>query len=138
MKTILILISALFCLQAMAEEKIGSVSAGGMFISDELSVLATDDPDIKGVTCYVTFYDRSLSLNDSSESSIACRKVGPISGTFTAKNDVFSMNKTPFFKTTVVSRFYDAKRKVLIYLSYTKNSSGKNAQHSISVVPVEQ
>jgi CreA protein len=134
----LLLVLGLFFAPASSAEIIGKTDAGGFFISDTIEVMAFDDPDIQGVACYVTYYDRTLSWNDSSNSSIACRKVGTIAGELKGRNSVFEADKSIFFKTTRVQRFYDAKRNVLIYLAYTRGNNGKNAAHSISVVPVGQ
>ncbi len=125
----------LLSFSALAQESVGQVSAGGLVFSDTLQVLVFDDPDVAGVSCYVTYYDRSLTLNDSSVSSISCRKVGPISGNLSASSNVFHMSKSLFFKSTQVQRFYDSRRGVLVYLAYSRNG-GKNASHSLSVVPV--
>lgn len=116
-------------------EEIGAVAAKGYVMKDHIRVKAFDDPDIKGVTCYTTFYDRSFSISDSSDSSISCRKTGPIEGKLGDNPNVFSQSKS-FLRNTVVHRFYDSKRGVLIYLSYTKGS-GKSASHSLSVVVIK-
>ncbi|MBL4693366.1 MAG: CreA family protein [Magnetovibrio sp.] len=51
--------------------------------------------------------------------------------------DVFRQSKNIlFFKTMHVDRFYDKARNVLVYISYTSKLTGKNASHSISVVPL--
>lgn len=125
------------CVPAFAlEETIGKVDAKGIVFKDKISVVVFDDPTIDGVACYTTVYDRALTWENSGESSIACRQVGAIRGQLEDRSNVFSQSKNPFFKTTRVDRFYDARRKVLIYLSYTTATSGNNASHSISVVPV--
>ena len=40
------------------------------------------------------------------------------------------------FKTTQVVRFWDAKRRTLVYLSYTDRIIEGSPQNSVSVVPV--
>ena len=105
---------------------------------DKINVLVFDDPEIKGVACYVTYYDRALSLTDSAQAAISCRRVGPISGALKASDNVFAMEKSLFFKETRVTRFYDAQRRVLVYLAYTASPSAKaSPAHSLSVVPVD-
>jgi len=118
-------------------ETIGRVATKGLFFKDHLSIEAFDDPTIHGVTCYTTVHSRALSFSDSSSTSLSCRKTGKISGDLRSMSDIFSRHKNLFFKTTVVDRFYDAKRGVLIYLTYTKAASGKNNSHSVSVVVVK-
>ena len=50
----------------------------GLMFKNKVQVLAFDDPGVSGVTCYVTNIDKAFSLTDPSNSSIACRKVGPV------------------------------------------------------------
>ena len=138
MKYIILL---LFGLSAKAED-IGVVEAKGIFFKDTVTVTVFDDPTIKGISCYTTTYKRSMTLkDDSASSSLSCRRVSKIvEGTPTDLKNVFSQNKAflSFYKETVVDRFYDKKRNVLVYLSYTKSlGEGKNAETSVSVVPLE-
>lgn len=119
-----------------AEDEIATVETSGMIFKDKITVTAFDDPTIEGIACYVTTPGRALSFVDPTDSSIACRKVGAIKGDLVSKEGVFSASKSVFFKSFRVDRFWDAKRRVLVYLAYTTKSSGDNAAHSISVVPV--
>jgi CreA protein len=134
MKKKLVLIGLLFYASAGYSEVIGETEGKGWVFKDKIKVIAVDDPDIKGITCYTTYYDRSLSLSDSSNSSIACRETGvKISGKLFSRKNIFKTQKS-FFRATTIDRFYDAKRNVLVYLSSTKGAGGGNATHSISVV----
>jgi len=120
-------------------EVIGEVKAKGLFIKDHIEIIAFDDPTIKGVACYTTRYVRPFSLmSDSTNSSLACRRIGKVEGDLISKENVFSQDKAYFalYKETVVDRFYDKKRNVLVYISYTKSWGDKNTQHSVSVVPL--
>lgn len=136
MKTITILLTLLAAIAAHAET-IGAVETSGLFLKDTVSVQAFDDPTIEGVTCYTTVHKRALPWSEGSSSvSLACRKTGEIKGALEAQSNVFSRSKNIFFKTTVVDRFYDERRGVLVYLTYTKSTSAKNKSHSISVVVV--
>lgn len=130
------LVVFMFAGSAQAEQ-IAKVKAKGLIFKDTITVEAFDDPDIQGVTCYTTVYSRALTFSDSSSSSLSCRQTGLIKGKLTAKSSVFSRSKNPFFKETVVDRFYDKNRSVLVYLSYTKATDGDNASNSISVVVVQ-
>jgi len=129
--------AAIFLCASFAQaEPIGTVETKGLFFKDTLTVEAFDDPTISGVTCYTTIHDKAMSFEESSSVSLSCRQVGPIKGELVSQPNVFSRSKNPFFKKTVVDRFWDAKRKVLIYLTYTKATSGTNASNSVSVVVV--
>ncbi|MBL4888404.1 MAG: CreA family protein [Candidatus Lindowbacteria bacterium] len=119
-------------------ESIGSVQTSGFIFKDSVTIHAVDDPTITGVTCYVTTTEiGGPNLEDPTDSSLACRQTGTVTGTLTAREDVFKQSKNIlFFKTMHVDRFYDKKRNVLVYISYTSKLTGKNASHSISVVPL--
>ena len=117
-------------------ETVGTVSTKGIFFKDKLKIEAFDDPSIKGVTCYTTVHKRALSFTDSSSSSLACRQTGKIGGPLNNQKNVFSSTKSLFFKKTVVDRFYDSQRNVLVYLTYTKGVNKKNSSHSISTVVI--
>lgn len=135
MKYVCFAIACLFATSAYAES-IGTVKTKGLFFKDSLTVEAFDDPTIKGITCYTTVQSRALSWSDSSSTSLSCRKTGEISGKLANAKNLFSRSKSPFFKKTVVDRFYDARRGVLVYLTYTTATGGDNNSNSISVVVV--
>lgn len=140
-KTIITIITALsfvsLSFSPVFAEEIGSVKTSGLFLKDTLSVYAEDDTDFQNVVCYTTDIELGgPNLENPTDSSIACRLVGPFKGTPSSKKNVFSRSKNPFFKKLVVDRFYDQRRNVLVYLSYTKKLSGSNASHSVSVVPL--
>lgn len=131
---LIILLLATF---AYAGNEIGKVETSGLMFKDSLTIIAIDDPDIKGVTCYATLQNNALSFSDSSNTSLSCRKVGKITGALDNNLNIFQKSKNLFFKEMLVSRFYDKNRGVLTYLSYTKKLTGKNASHSLSVVVVD-
>lgn len=118
-------------------EAIGESKTSGMLFKDTLSVNAEDDPDFNGIVCYTTNIKiGGPNFENPSNSSISCRLVGEFRGTPRSRRQVFKKAKNPFFKKLVVDRFYDSKRNVLVYLSYTKKLDGDNASHSVSVVPL--
>ena len=129
-------------------EDIGSVGYRFKWIgpNDKIAVEAFDDPDVAGVTCYISRartggIKGALGLaEDPSDASIACRQVGDIDQSKLDKlkspHEVFSERASLIFKTTQVVRFWDAKRRVLVYLSYTDRIIEGSPKNSISVVPV--
>ena len=138
----LLLITAILWIpHVKAADTIGTATAKGLMFKDSIKVLAFNDPDFPGITCYTTRYSRSLSFVDSTNSSLACRQTGPIDMTKPVKavrKNVFTQKKGFIFsKDTIVDRFIDYKRKVVTYLSYTKSMGGKNSSHSLSVVAVK-
>ena len=138
---------ALFALPAAAEE-VGSVGYRFKWLgpNDKIVVEAFDDPDVPGVTCYMS-HARTGGIKgaiglaeDPGEASIACQKVGPVDESKLAKlkspHEVFSERASLIFKTTQVVRFFDARRRALVYLTYTDRIIEGSPQNSISVVPV--
>lgn len=119
-------------------EVVGEAKTKGFFFKDKIQIIAIDDPDIQGVSCYLTIQKKTLSFEDSSSNSISCRQVGSISGNLQNRENIFTQSKNPFFKKLKISRFFDKSRHVLIYLSYVTDTGGENYSHSISVVPILQ
>jgi len=144
-----ILLAALLLIPSLAfAEDIGSVGYRFKWLgaNDRIAVEAFDDPDVAGVTCYISRartggIKGALGLaEDPSDVSIACRQVGPIDASrldgIKSPHEVFSERASLIFKTTQVVRFWDARRRVLVYLSYTDRIIEGSPKNSISVVPV--
>ena len=132
----------------LAAEEIGSVGYRFKWLgpNDKIVVEAFDDPDVPGVACYVS-RARTGGIRgavglaeDPGEASIACRQVGPIDDAKVDKlkspHEVFSERASLIFKSTQVTRFWDAKRRALVYLVYTDRVIDGSPRNSISVVPL--
>lgn len=141
------LLLSVLTVPAFADE-IGSVGYRFKWIgpNDKIVVEAFDDPDVPGVTCYFS-HARTGGIKgaigvaeDPGEASIACRQVGPIDESKLARlkspHEVFSERASLIFKSTQVVRFWDAKRRALIYLTYTDRIFEGSPRNSLSVVPV--
>ncbi len=141
------LLLVLFTLPAAAEE-VGSANYRFKWLgpSDKIVIDAFDDPDVPGVTCYMS-HARTGGIKgaiglaeDPGEASIACRQVSAIDPAKLEKlkspHEVFSERASLIFKSTQVVRFWDAKRKALVYLVYTDRIIEGSPRNSISVVPV--
>ncbi|MBM3646850.1 MAG: hypothetical protein FJX11_03570 [Alphaproteobacteria bacterium] len=141
-----ILLSSL-ALPAAAEE-IGSVGYRFQWLgpNDKIVVEAFDDPNIAGITCYIS-RARTGGIKgaigvaeDPPYASISCHQVGPIDAARAEKlkspHEVFSERASLVFKTTQVVRFYDARRRALVYLTYTDRVIEGSPQNSVSVVPL--
>jgi len=138
---------ALFAVPASAEE-LGSVGYRFKWLgpNDKIVVEAFDDPDVAGVTCYVSRARTggirgAIGLaEDPGEASIACRQVGPIDAnkvvSLKSPQEVFSERASLIFKSTQVVRFWDTKRRALVYLVYTDRIIEGSPRNSISVVPL--
>jgi CreA protein len=129
-------------------EEIGSVGYRFKWLgpNDKIVIEAFDDPEVPGVTCYMS-HARTGGIKgaiglaeDPGEASIACRQVGPIDESRLAQlkspHEVFSERASLIFKSTQVTRFWDAKRRALVYLVYTDRIIEGSPRNSISVVPV--
>lgn len=124
----------------------------GRFTNDwtgnALVVEAVADPKVKGVTCHLVHFDRSIIdrlskgnwFEDPSNASIACRQTGPIViGDIDAGQkgeEVFSERKSLIFKALAVRRIYDLANDSLIYVVYSREVTDASAKMAISTVPL--
>lgn len=150
--SVLIGIGLLFCClpAILSAEVIGSVSTKFKLLgaNDKIVIEAFDDPDINGATCYLS---RAKTggvsgavgvAEDTSDASIACRQVGPIKLPENIKSgkadgeEVFKKSTSLLFKSLQVVRFYDPKRNVLIYLTYSDRIIEGSPKNSISTIPI--
>lgn len=64
---------------------VGQLKGSGLVFKDTLNIERFDDPKVKGVTLYISNFDRPLTeklggnfFNDPSSTSVSCAKTGPI------------------------------------------------------------
>ncbi len=132
-------------LPAVAEE-VGRI--GVDWVGNDIVIEAIPDPKVEGVTCRVAYFDRSLIdrlsngnwFEDPSNSSIACRQTGPLKvGDIDMSDEgenVFSASRSLIFKSLNVTRVFDQKNQVLIYLTHATELTQGSAKMSISTVPL--
>lgn len=135
------------CLGAQAQ-RIGEVDTVFKLIGPDHKIVveAYDDPDVKGVTCYVSRAKTGgikggLGLaEDKAEASIACRQTGPISFPKPLKpqDEMFSERISLVFKRLRVVRMVDAPRNTLVYLTYSDRVIEGSPQNSVTAVPVDR
>ena len=112
--------------------------------NDKICVDSFDDPKVQGVVCHVS---RAVTggikgkvglAEDTSDASIACRQVGPISIKEELKEgkDVFKESRSLLFKKLQVVRFYDKPNNTLVYLSYSDRIIEGSPKNAISTVPI--
>ena len=128
-----LLLAFLMCVVApspIAADVIGTVDTVFHMFSrdDDIVVEAFDDPDVQGVTCYLSRARKGGIkgmigvAEDPSDASIECIRTGPImvpENIRTGKKDgenVFKKGTSLIFKSMQVVRFYDKKRDVLVYM----------------------
>lgn len=128
-----------------AAEEIGEVSTVFHFLSPDHKIVveAFDDPKIAGVTCYLARADAGGFKSmigveeDPSDASIDCRQTGPIKvqAELEEGEEVFKQRTSLIFKSMQVVRFFDARRKVFVYLVYSDRVIEGSPKNSISAVP---
>ncbi len=131
---------------AAKAEVVGKV--GVDWIGNDIIVEAVADPKVKGITCHVTYFDRSVIdrlkngkwFEDPSNNSIACRQTGPVEvGDIDLSKDgeeVFREGMSLIWKKLVVNRIYDKANDTLIYLVHTRELTDGSAKMAISTVPL--
>ena len=111
--------------------------------NDKIVIEAFDDPEVTGVACHLSRaktggVSGSLSMaEDTSDASIACRQIGPISfGKLKDGEEVFNKRTSLLFKKMHVVRFFDQKRNTLIYLVYSEQLGDGSPKNASSTVPI--
>ncbi len=146
--SLLLLVSLLTT--GVAAEEIGSVSTKFKWFgpNDRVVIEVFEDPGVPGVACYLSraktggMSGAVGMAEDTSDASIACRQIGPIDVSTTIRSgedhgeEVFKKRTSLVFKSMQVVRFFDRKRNVLIYLTFSDRVMEGSPKNSISVVPV--
>lgn len=127
-------------------EEVGEV--GVDWLGNDIIIEALADPEVQGVTCHVSYFERGIIdrlsqgnwFEDPSNSSIACRQTGPIVvGDIELDEngeEVFNQRRSIIWKRLVVKRIYDKTTDTLIYLSHSREVAEGSAKMSLSTVPL--
>ena len=127
-------------------EEVGSVDVD--WLGNDIIVEAFADPEVDGVTCHVTYFDRGLIdrlqkgnwFEDPSNSAISCRQTGPITlGDIDRSKDgasIFSERRSIIWKSLKVTRVYDEERQTLIYVAHAREVQNGSAKMAVSTVPL--
>ena len=110
----------------------------------KLATYVIDDPSVDGVACYFTVPEIggwagwAGFAEERSETSLACRQVGPITikDKFAQGVEIYQQRRSLFFKKMQIVRGCDPKRNVLVYLAYTDKLIDGSPQNSTSTVPI--
>jgi CreA protein len=113
--------------------------------NDKLAVYGIDDPLVEGVACHFTTPEKgglsgALGLAEqTSDVSLACRQYGPIKfkDKFSQGDVVFSERRSLFFKKMQIVRGCDAKRNMLVYMTYSDKLIEGSPKNSTSTVPIQ-
>jgi CreA protein len=135
-----------FHAMAACADEVGRI--GVDWVGNDIIVEAVEDPQVAGVTCHVSYFERSVIdrlqkgnwFEDPSNSAIACRQTGPITvGDIDLDEDgeeIFSNRRSLIWKKLVVNRIYDREHNTLIYLAHSRQVQEGSAKMSISTVPL--
>ncbi len=127
-------------------QQVGEV--GVDWLGNDIIVDAVSDPEVEGVTCHVSYFERGLIdrlqkgdwFEDPSDSSISCRQTGAIAiGDIDLSEEgeeIFNEGISLIWKQRVVNRIYDRKNDTLIYLSHSRQVQDGSAKMSITTVPL--
>ena len=140
-------VGLLFAASVVHAEAIGEVDTVFKWLGPDHKIVvdAFDDPQVKGVTCYVSRAKTGgikggLGLaEDKSDASIECRQVGPVSFTgdpLKQQEVVFTERTSLVFKKLQVVRMVDKARNTLVYLSYSDRVIEGSPDNSITAVPL--
>ncbi len=139
-------LSLLWWTSLIHAEEIGRVDTAFKLLGANHSIVveAFDDPKVQGVSCHLSRAKTggikgSLGIaEDTSDASIACRQVGPVSFNDKLKQGerVFTKKTSLIFKSMQVVRFYDSKRNTLVYLVYSDKVIDGSPKNALSTVPI--
>ena len=145
-RALVCLLATLAC--AAQAQQIGDVSTAFQWIgpNHKIVVEAYDDPQVEGVTCYVSRAKTGgikggLGLaEDRAEASIACRQVAPVrfKQPLPKEDEVFSERMSILFKRLRVVRMVDAPRNTLVYLTYSDKLIEGSPQNGVTAVPIDR
>jgi CreA protein len=141
---VVIVFFGVFAASPLAAEEIGSFTND--WTGNGIVVEAIADPKVQGVTCHLTYFDRSVLdrlskgnwFEDPSNNSIACRQTAPIviGDIKLGKKgeEVFTERRSLIFKVLSVRRIYDEKNDSLVYVAYSRQVKEGSAKMSVSSV----
>ena len=135
---------------ATEAKRIGEVSTAIRWFSpnDKVVIERFDDPKVENASCYVSRADTggwmgAMDLaEDPSRMAIACRATGPLKIVGKIEEGrkgevVFDERASILFKEIRVSRFYDAEKKVLVYLVWSTKLINGSPFNSVTAIPLQ-
>jgi CreA protein len=115
---------------------------------NDIAIEAVEDPDVKGVVCHVSYFNRSLIdrlqqgnwFEDPSYSAIDCAASGPVTvgdiSLSAGGEEIFKQQRSLIWKSLRVSRVYDQAHNSLVYLAHARELQMGSGKMSLSVVPL--
>lgn len=117
--------------------------------SDTINVISFNDPNINGITCYLS---RAVTggmasivgvAEDSADASIACVRQAKLDVPDSVRKvnsdgvKVFKQSTSVLFKSMQVIRFYDAKRRSVVYMVYSDRLIEGSPNNSIAAISID-
>lgn len=143
---ILAALALAFALAACGDRQ-GSVGEfSNDILGNEVMVEAFNDPEIPGVVCHVTYFDRSALdrlrqgnwFENPSNSAVSCQRIGPISlaGVDGGRSgdEIFNQRQSLFFKNVAVRRIVDLEHSSIVYVSHSREIVEGSAKIDVSTV----
>jgi CreA protein len=127
-------------------QDVGKISVD--WTGNDIAIEAVEDPDVKGVVCHVSYFNRSLIdrlqlgnwFEDPSYSAIDCAASGPVTvGNISMSpggEEIFKQQRSLIWKSLRVSRVYDKANNSLVYLAHARELQMGSGKMSLSVVPL--
>ena len=115
---------------------------------NDIAIEAVADPEVKGVVCHVSYFNRSFIdrlqqgnwFEDPSYSAVDCNADGPITiGDISlgrGGEEIFQQQRSLIWKSLRVSRIYDAENNALVYLAHARQVQLGSGKMSLSVIPL--
>lgn len=118
------------------------------WLGNQIRVEALADPDIDGIVCHFTHFDRGVWdrlskgnwFEDPSNASIDCQRSGPIelnsASLRQSGEEIFSQRQSLFFKNVAVRRIVDLDNRAVLYVVYSRQLVDGSAKMNLSTVPL--
>ena len=137
--------------RAQETKEIGHVNTAltnlGLTRSHRVVIERFDDPEVKGVSCYIS-QARTGGVSgmvglaeDPARFGLSCSVTGPVQVVPGANRgergeNVYESNTSLFFKETRVVRFLDEERGVVIYMAWSTKLVDGSPYNAVAVVPI--
>ena len=127
-------------------QQVGEV--GVDWLGNDIVVEAVKDPEVEGVTCHVSYFDRGVNdrlqkgnwFEEPSDTAISCQQTGPIKigdiDLGQGGEEIFKQGISLIWKEQVVNRIYDMANVTLIYLAHSRQVQDGSAKMSMTTVPL--
>lgn len=125
---------------------VGKISVD--WTGNDIVIEAVADPEIDGVVCHVSYFDRGLIdrlqqgnwFEDPSFSALDCAATGPVTiGNISLSKggeEIFKQQLSLIWKSLRVTRVYDKENNTLIYLSHARELQLGSGKMSLSSIPL--